>query len=459
MKKVFSILVALALVLGMSIVATPVLADVTAADVLVGNPIVNEVSEYTITFNITATLGVGQTVSVEFPTNTVVPGTYAGGAVTVQGTGIAPGDISGSNRVVTIWLPISITVPPAGSTEVEVVFTTAAGIKNPTTAKDYTLMVRTSRETNWVTSKKYGISLAPNSTYEFLYDSPALISKDFPAEVDVTLQTKVLGSAGYAQARIDFALGSGTQPGTVLFSVKDGETWSTPAATGSYPHTGTFVLGADHNEMIQFRITFSEVGVYTLSFKLVDTTGPSDLVVDAPAFTCAGVSATVVLNKGWNLVSLPIIPVNADITAVLADIMEDGDVKVESVWYYNPTITDPNKRWQSYVPGGPTPTLTTIEDGKAYWINVKEATSFTFAGVAIVLPGQLPPTYSVREGWNMIGFKSRVAMAVKDYLAGTKWVRVLEFKNGVWTILLEGGMMTPGLGYWVAFSEPGTVYP
>lgn len=457
MNKLFSILVALALVLGMSIVATPVLADVTAATVVVSPSIVDTVAEYTITFNITATLGIGQTVSVEFPTNTVVPSTYTGGAVTVQGTGIAPGDISGSNRVVTIWLPISITVPPAGSTEVEVVFTTAAGIKNPTTAKEYSLMVRTGRETNWVTSKKYGISLAANSTYEFLYESPALISKDFPAEVDMTLKTKVLGSAGYAQARIDFALDSG--PGTVLFSVKDGETWSTPDTTGSYPHTGTFVLGADHNEMIQFRLTFSEVGVYTLSFKLVDTTVPSDLVVDTPAFTCAGVSATVVLNKGWNLVSLPIIPVNADITAVLADIMEDGDVKVESVWYYNPTITDPNQRWQSYVPDGPTPTLTKIEDGKAYWIAVKEATQFTFAGVAIVLPGQLPPTYSVREGWNMVGFKSRVAMAVKDYLAGTDWVRVLEFKNGVWTILLENEMMTPSLGYWAAFSEPGTVYP
>jgi len=461
MKKVFSILVALALVLGLSVVATPVLADVTAATVVVNPSIVDTVAQYTITFNITATLGIGQTVSIEFPTNTVVPSTYAGGSVTVGGTGIAPGDISGSNRVVTIWLPISITVPPAGSTEVEVVFTTDAGIKNPTTAKEYDLKVRTSRETNWVTSKKYGISLAANSTYQFLYSDPGLISKGFPAEVDVTLKTKVLGSAGYSQARIELALASGPPSGVVEFSVKVGEMWSSFTAIGYYPEPPlTFVLGADHNETIHFRLKFSEVGVYTLSAKLVDATGPTDLTVDTPAFTCAGVSETLVLSKGWNLVSLPIIPVNSDITAVLADIMKEGDVKVTSVWYYNPTITDPNKRWQSYVPGGPTPTLTKIEDGKAYWIDVKEATEFTFAGVAIVLPGELPPTYSVREGWNMVGFKSTMTtMKAKDYLQGTDWVRIYKFEAGAWSVVTGDDEMKPGLGYWMAFSKAGTVYP
>jgi len=458
MKKVFSIMVALALMLSLSIVATPVLADVTAATVTVVPAIVDTVANYSITFNITATLGIGQTVSIEFPTNTVVPSTYAGGAVEVQETGIAPGDISASNRVVTIWLPMPISVPPAGSTEVRVVFKTEAGIKNPTTSKEYNLKVRTSRETNWVTSKKYGISLLANSTYEFSYVRPALISKDFPAEVDVTLKTKVLGTAGYSAARIDFAKDSG--PGTVLFSVKHEETWSEPATTGSYPPSGTFVLGADHNETINFRLKFTEVGVYTLEFEMVDAVAGT-LEVDTPDFTCAGVSETITLSKGWNLISLPIKPVNPAISVVLAGIMEEDDVKVKSVWYYNPTITDPNKRWQTYVPGGPTPTLTNIEDGKGYWIDVTEGTTFTFAGVAIVLPGYLPPTYTVREGWNMVGFKSRDPMPVESYLAGTKAVRVLEFKNGVWSSLPLNGShnMTPGLGYWVAFSEAGTIYP
>jgi len=449
-------LVALALVLGMSMVATPVLADVLSeATVDVGEPTVDVVSSYNVTFSVGAGLSAHfHTISIQFPHDTKVPSSYLKGAVQVQGHDIWPAEISGSARVVTITVPVDIS---AGET-VTVLFTEDAKIRNPTVPGDYTLSVRTSKET-WVTSKKYGVSLAANSTYEFLYSGPALISKNFPAEVEVTLRTKVLGSEGYGEARIDFALDTGPEDGAVLFSVKDGEEWSDPAPSGSYPHEGAFDLKADDNVKIQFKLEFDKVGVYTLSFKLVDATGPTDILVDTPTFTCGGVSETVTLNKGWNLVSLPIIPVDSDIAVVLADIMEEDDVKVKSVWYYNLSITDPNKRWQSYVPGGPTPTLTRMEDGKAYWIDMKEDADFTFAGVAITMPGQVPPSYSVREGWNMIGFKSQNGMAVEDYLAGTSAVRVLEFHNGEWKSLGKTAMMTPGLGYWVAFSEPGTIYP
>ena len=274
----------------------------------------------------------------------------------------------------------------------------------------------------------------------------------------MTLKTKVLGSAGYSNAQICFDLDSGPPGGKVEFSVKAGGMWTTFAEFGCYPGTPIgFVLGADHNETIHFRLKFSEVGVYTLSFKLV--TDGSELMEDKPAFTCSGVSETVELNKGWNLISLPITPVNSDIAAVLADIMKDGAVKVKSVWYYNPTITDPNKRWQSYVPAGPTPTLTKIEDGKAYWIDATEETEFTFAGVAFVLPHQLPPTYNVREGWNMVGFKSMTPMLAGDYLQGTETVRIYKFQNGTWSTVQAAHNMTPGLGYWVAFSKAGTIYP
>ena len=454
MKKVISIIVALALMLSLGIAATPVLADVTVPTVEVDPAVVNEVASYTITFNITSTLAGGATVSVRFPTGTTVPATstYQPGDITVQGWPISHGDIVVSGQVVTITLP-----DPIGAiAQVTVVFTKDAGIKNPTVPKsDYTLEVKTSKETNWVTSQQFSIPLPDKSSYEFVYAPPALISKGSPAEVGVTLKTKVLGSAGYPQARIDFSKDSG--PGNVTFQAKYGETWSDESSSGSWPPSSTFDLKANHNQTIQFKLTFSEVGVYTLSFSVVDVATNGTLVFeDKPTLACAGVTEVVELKEGWNLVSLPIIPVNSAITEVLAGIMDD----VKSVWYYNPTVTDPSKRWQSYVPGPTTPTLTKIEDGKAYWIDMKEQASLTVAGVAIVLPGQVPPTYSVREGWNMVGFKSRSTnTTVEDYLQGTKWVRVLEFENGNWRSLQKSAIMTPGLGYWVAFSEPGIIYP
>jgi hypothetical protein len=205
--------------------------------------------------------------------------------------------------------------------------------------------------------------------------------------------------------------------------------------------------------VIPFRFTFDAIGLYTLNFTLMY--GATSVANGTQTFACAGVSVNVSLNKGWNLMSLPIVADNSSITAVLADIMDD----VTSVWYYDPTIADPNQRWRSYVPGGPTPTLTKIEDGKAYWIDMKNPGTLTVEGVAIVLPGQLPPAYSVREGWNMVGFKSMVNMTADDYLDGTDPVRIYKFVLGLWEVVPASYNMTPGLGYWVAFSKAGTIYP
>jgi len=464
MKKVFSILVALALLLGMSMVATPVLADeMSQATVDVGDPTVDTVSSYNITFSVGAGLAEHHhQISIQFPVDTGVPSSYAAGAVQVQGHDIAALEITGSNRVVTMYVPVSIS---AGET-VTVFFKEDAKIKNPTGEGEYTLSVRTSKE-SWLTSKKYGIDLADYSTYEFSYARPTLISQGFPAEVDVTLKYKALGYEDYDQAWIEFDLDKGPTGGTVDISVKYEEDWYEYLNdTAFYPPSGTFVLKRDHNETINLRLKFSKVGVYTLSVRLMDALEPEPLLVDKPDFTCGGVSEKVSLNKGWNLVSLPIIPVNSNIEVVLADIMKEDDVKVKSVWYYNLSITDPTKRWQSYVPGGITPTLTKMEDGKAYWIDVKEDDlEFTFAGVAITLPHEVPPSYSVREGWNMIGFKSRDDMPVDEYLAGTSAVRVLEFRNNEWRSIRKDApeeddrVMKPGLGYWVAFSKAGIIYP
>ena len=450
MKKIFSILLALGMVLALSVVATPVAADVTEATVIVHPATVNEKASYNITFNITKSLAVGSgTVSIEFPSDTTVPPTYEDGDVTVQGEAISHGDISVSLRVVTITLPIAIGVIGVPA-PVTVIFNLSADITNPTNPNGYKLKVRTSREPDWVTSQSYNIPLPPKSTYEFLYSQPPLISVNVSAEVDVTLKTKVLGNEGYSAAQVQFLKDDG--PGNVTFQVLHGGSWN---PSGSYPPSGNFTVHAQHTETIHFKLTFDEIGVYTLSCKLVDVAANMTVVDDTQTFACAGVSVNVTLKKGWNLMSLPIIPNASAIGTVLADITGN----VTSVWYYDPTIADPNQRWRSYVPGGPTPTLTKIEDGKAYWINMKEAATLTVVGVAIVLPGQMPPSYNVVAGWNMVGFKSMAKMEAEDYLKRTDWVRIYKFVAGAWGTVQATHNMTPGLGYWVAFSEPGTIYP
>jgi hypothetical protein len=84
-------------------------------------------------------------------------------------------------------------------------------------------------------------------------------------------------------------------------------------------------------------------------------------------------------------------------------------------------------------------------------------------GAMITDPPGPPPTYDVVVGWNMIGFKSTATnVTADDYLAGTKYVRIYGFKNGSWFFIPGppySSYLEPGLGYWVAFTEPGTIYP
>jgi hypothetical protein len=78
------------------------------------------------------------------------------------------------------------------------------------------------------------------------------------------------------------------------------------------------------------------------------------------------------------------------------------------------------------------------------------------------MPPAAPAEYEVCDGWNMVGFKSTATnVAAADYLEGTEYVRIYFFKNGTWDLIPPqySEFMEPGLGYWVAFTEPGTIYP
>ena len=463
MKKVISIIVALALMLGLSIAATPVLADVTAAEVGVNPTDQFAEAEYTVTFNITGDLIAGTTsITVEFPLGTVLPGEWEDGDITVGDIDVAKTWVSVSGQKVTFYSPLRVDAPGP----VVVVFKSSSGIKNPP-AGDYNLWVNTSAPVDQtrVKSEKYEIGLADHSTYEFVVDglvvndTQVMIHVDQPVEVDVTLRTLLEGVAGYDNVQKQIQLISAPAHATVKVGI-DGEDIELTASSEALWGDSFNIPRAYSNTWTDATMEFDRVGIYTIAFRLLDE-ADAELVREDVSVTVAGVSFVVELNKGWNLMSLPIIPDNSAIATVLAGIGTNWQTKVEYVWYYDPTITDPTKRWRSYKPGLSNPTLNKIEDGKAYWIHMEDAAQLTVVGVAIVLPGEVPPTYSVRAGWNMVGFKSIEPMKAGDYLEGTDLVRTYgyDLKQGGWFPLAASANMTAGLGYWVAFSEPGIIYP
>ena len=198
---------------------------------------------------------------------------------------------------------------------------------------------------------------------------------------------------------------------------------------------------------------FSRITV-TPSGKVGGTTIPTAALTPATVTVEQGdfEQEPIELVEGWNLISLPLIPLDSAIDAVLAGIMDD----VISVWYWT-------GHWYSFAPGASSD-LSSMTDGKAYWINMEAAQNLTLAGTQMPVGTQLPPAYDVVAGWNMVGFKSIASnVTAKDYLDGTFYVRIYLFKNGVWDLIpgpdYDDPKMEPGLGYWVAFTEPGTIYP
>ena len=115
---------------------------------------------------------------------------------------------------------------------------------------------------------------------------------------------------------------------------------------------------------------------------------------------------------------------------------------VDAVWGYNGGWVNP----------------ATLVDGQAYWVHMTAASSISYHGkVNPVL--DIPPTYDVAEGWNLIGFKSTCARTASAYLAGVPYVRIWGFANNAWVPVNSGDMLQPGLGYWVAATGTGTIFP
>ena len=164
------------------------------------------------------------------------------------------------------------------------------------------------------------------------------------------------------------------------------------------------------------------------------------------------------LYTGWNLVSPPLIPTDPSIGTVLAGVSEG--VTVNKVAYYT---GGPAGSWLYYSPPPAPSDLTQMKDGKGYWIDVSvidDGGGITFFGVELALPGQVPPTYDVVVGWNLIGFTSLNPLPVEDYLGPA----VTDTLEAIYGYLPGSGYfipdyLWPGHGYWLAVNAPGKIYP
>jgi hypothetical protein len=162
----------------------------------------------------------------------------------------------------------------------------------------------------------------------------------------------------------------------------------------------------------------------------------------------------VELYEDWNLISLPLVPANSTIQNVLSMLLKQG--LLESVWHYDAET----KAWHSYAAGAP-PDLTTMVDGKGYFVKMTAYNVLIIQGTEQPAPPATPRVYHVVAGWNLIGYKEIYSENVSTYLSGVDYIRVYSFDAATQTynVVRPSDDMAPGLGYWVAVKTEGWIYP
>ena len=192
--KILGVVLTVALISGIAL--TPVTADVTTPAVTVTPDDISANGEYVILFQVTDPIpndGTG-TITVEFPSDTDVPGSFNDSDISVQSTagfgtanadtGILGADVTEDDNAVTI--DIDVLPNPIGEfAQVKVTFTQAGDVYNPDDPGDYTLTVKTSEETTAVESDVYEIE-APD-----VGDLPGIIQVYNPSGILMSQYTGV----------------------------------------------------------------------------------------------------------------------------------------------------------------------------------------------------------------------------------------------------------------------------
>jgi uncharacterized repeat protein (TIGR01451 family) len=181
-------------------------------------------------------------------------------------------------------------------------------------------------------------------------------------------------------------------------------------------------------------------------------------------------SLAIELEDGWNFVSWPLIPDNANIepegTGVLSDLVPLTD-SVDVVWgEFDPVVGSAS--WQSYDPDSLLNDLAEMRDGEGYWIDMAiPGQSILIEGREQPLPPATPRVYPMVGGaggyWNAVGFKSTTPLSPDDYFAGIagQYTIIYGFDDGAYFVVGTPGneMLEPGLAYWVAVLTSGNIFP
>jgi len=168
-------------------------------------------------------------------------------------------------------------------------------------------------------------------------------------------------------------------------------------------------------------------------------------------------------NGGWNLVSLPVVPNNMNISTVLGD----AESNINAVWTYD--LSNPNAidGWLVYTPNNSPETnnITVMTAGYGYWISVTGNTTISGSGGLLSVGPTTPPSRNLTAGWNLVGYyqipgeDSSVPANAFASLGGITGLSALYGFNNSFGSFVDVTTILPGDAFWVSLPSAKTYTP
>ena len=168
-------------------------------------------------------------------------------------------------------------------------------------------------------------------------------------------------------------------------------------------------------------------------------TNVGDLQLLSPVVVPVTVTQTIQLAAGWNLISFNVVPADSSIAKVFAGVMTSVNEIKNAEAFYSTKNTNPLFN-----------SLTSIEQGKGYLVNMSAAASLSVTGVptAITSVRQLA---NMNTGWNLVGCINQTSTIIPTAFDITKIASIKNFTgfyipNGTVNSITN---IVPGAGYFV----------
>ena len=168
------------------------------------------------------------------------------------------------------------------------------------------------------------------------------------------------------------------------------------------------------------------------------------------------------LKKGYNLVSLPLIPESESATVVKSWLLS-GSGAIRLIYSY-----DPNTGWVL--------NPDTITHGEGYWFYMEDYGVLLVRGTttAAPVPPAVPPSYSLVKGWNFVGYTSVQQRNATEYFASLesgsyyRWIYIYNPTTQRWELvdIITGKdaadadrKLKPGEAFWIYLYKDQILVP